>query len=123
MAARKSTNISLIILGVVSLGVVGYFVWVFLAPPPPVSVVSSTIPTDIETGVVSGSGFQSLRPYANLPVKATNVGRLNPFSPYAVNASELSGVSSGEGGPKAPLINSPAPAESQPEAPANVPGS
>lgn len=104
MASRKSTNISLSILGIVSLGVVGYFAWIFLAPPPATSVVSETVATDIQTNIVNDNGFKLLQQYANLPIKATRVGRVNPFSPYDENVGPTTTMGEIKNLPKAPLI-------------------
>jgi len=104
MASRKSTNISLSILGIVSLGVVGYFAYIFLAPPPTTSVISQIVPTEIQTGIVNSNGFKALQPYANLPIKATRVGRVNPFMPYDENVGPTTTMGEIKTLPKAPLI-------------------
>jgi hypothetical protein len=79
MASKKSTTISLFILGGASVLTVAYFIWMFLAPPATTAVVEKTLQTDLNAGVVSSPGFQSLQPYASLPVKIGAVGRPNPF--------------------------------------------
>lgn len=80
--AKKSTNISLIVLGGACLLAVSYFIWIYLAPPAVVSTVAGAVSTDIDTGVVKTGGFQLLREFVKLPIKAGSVGRSNPFSDF-----------------------------------------
>jgi flagellar basal body-associated protein FliL len=86
MVRKKSTNISLIILAVVALVAVSYFAWIFLAPPPASFVEKTALPTEVQAGIVSDSVFRSLRPFAELPIIATKVGRINPFLPVISEA-------------------------------------
>jgi hypothetical protein len=82
MASKKSTTVSLFILGGASLLTVAYFIWMFLAPPATTAVVGTSIPTELNAGVVASPGFQSLQPFASLPVKIGPVGRPNPFTDF-----------------------------------------
>ncbi len=82
MASKKSTTISLFILGAASVLTVAYFIWMFLAPPATTPVVEKTIVTEINAGVVASPGFQALQPFASLPVKIGAVGRPNPFADF-----------------------------------------
>jgi len=83
MASKKSTNISLSVLGIVSLGVLVYFGWIFLAPSPVTPPVEQTEPAGFETEIITSNGFMILESYADLPIVPSNVGRVNPFEPYA----------------------------------------
>jgi hypothetical protein len=98
MASKKSTTISLLILGGASVLTVAYFIWMFLAPPATPAVVEKSLPTDFNTGVVASPDFQSLQPFASLPVKIGPVGRPNPFvdfEPVVVPAPVNANVDSG----------------------------
>jgi hypothetical protein len=82
MASKKSTNISLLILGVASALTIAYLIWLYLAPPATVPLVEQALPTDFNTDVVGSSGFHVLQPFASLPVPVGAVGRPNPFSDF-----------------------------------------
>jgi hypothetical protein len=84
MASKPRTNILLIILAVVSVGVLGYFVWLFLAPSGGVVPAPEPVSTEVQSDLVNTPSYRALRPYANLPVVATNVGRVNPFAPFII---------------------------------------
>ena len=89
------------ILGGASIIAVGYFIWLFLAPPPAVTTVEKTVYTDIEAGVMKSNMFQLLQEYVKLPIKAGSVGRADPFSDYAPAPAPGAAPSN------APLVNSP----------------
>jgi len=80
MAAKKSTNISLVIFSATGLIAVGYFIWLFLAPSSTSTTVGKTIATEIEAGIVKSGGFQALREFVKLPIVAGSVGRTDPFA-------------------------------------------
>jgi hypothetical protein len=101
MASKKSTNISLIVLGSACLIAVGYFIWLYLAPPAIVSTVAGVVSTDIDTNVVKTGGFHLLQEFVKLPIKAGAVGRANPFSDFAPPAKIETGNSN------VPAVNSP----------------
>lgn len=93
MASKPRTHILLIALGVVSVIVLGYFVWLFLSPGTAIAPVKETVTTDVQSGFINTPSFRELRPFANLPIKAVNVGRADPFAPFLivntnVNANE-----------------------------------
>jgi hypothetical protein len=91
MAAKSNTNIFLIVLGVVSVGVLGYLIFIFLAPSASIAPVSGTVSTDVQSGVVSSPSFQQLQPFANLPIVASSVGRVNPFAPFIIANPDVNG--------------------------------
>ena len=74
----------LIVLACVSAGVLGYFIWLFLAPPESASPFKEVISTDVQAGLVKEADFSKLQPYAVLPITPSNVGRANPFIPLPV---------------------------------------
>ena len=82
MASKKSTNISLLVLGGASALTIAYLIWLYLAPSVAVSPVASVITTDLDTGVVASTEFQTLLPFASLPIPVGAVGRPNPFSDF-----------------------------------------
>jgi len=109
MASKKSTNVSLLILGVASALTIGYLIWLFLAPPPGVLSVEPVIPTNLNTGVVGSPGFQTLQPFVSLPVQVGTVGRPNPFSDFEPVASPQvnANVNATPVPPIPPPVNSP----------------
>jgi hypothetical protein len=112
MASKKSTNISLLILGVASALTIAYLIWLYLAPPAAVSSVEQALPTDFNTDVVGSSGFHALQPFASLPVPVGAVGRPNPFSDFEPVANAPLGNANANANaapvaPIPPLVNSP----------------
>ena len=104
MASKKSTNISLTILGVACVVTIAYFIWMYLAPTAPASTVVAPVPAaKIDTGVVTSNGFKSLQKIVNLPIKAGSVGRVDPFSDFAPPAAENANANA-----NVPVVNSPA---------------
>jgi hypothetical protein len=104
MASKKSTNISLTILGVACVLAIAYFVWTYLAPSVPATTpVASVSAANIDTGVVTSNGFKALQKYVNLPIKAGLVGRDDPFSDFAPPPAENANANV-----NAPAENSPA---------------
>jgi len=84
MTAGKRTNIALIILGIVSAGVLGYFIWSYLAPPPGTFMPTVVPATEVRTDVMTNAGFTGLHPYADLPIEPVNAGRPDPFAPFPI---------------------------------------
>jgi len=68
------------ILGAACLVAIAYFVWLFLAPPPSSPAVENNIITELDTSVVGSGGFQALREFVKLPIRAGSVGRPDPFA-------------------------------------------
>jgi hypothetical protein len=92
MPSKPRTNLMLILLACVSAGVLGYFIWLFLAPPASAPSVTEVISTDVQTGVVKGEDFRNLEPFAKLPIVPSNIGRANPFVPLpTMDSGEISG--------------------------------
>ena len=83
MASKKSTNISLLVLGGASALTIAYLIWLYLAPSVAVPPVERVITVNLDTGVVASTAFQTLLPFASLPVPVGTVGRPNPFSDFA----------------------------------------
>lgn len=92
MASKTNTNIFLIVLGFVSVAVLAYLIWVFLTPSVSIMPVSSgAVPTDVQTGVITSPSFKQLQPFADLPIVAPSVGRVNPFAPFIIPNSNING--------------------------------
>lgn len=126
-SVSQKTNQALLVLGVVSVAVLGYLIWIFLAPPPAVPVVeearlSVEVPADT---VGEKSPFHELKPYANLPVVVDKVGRSDPFSPFVIenNIEDILGnpvanKNANVGGQNTP---DPAPVTAPTPVPSNIP--
>jgi hypothetical protein len=124
-SANQKTNQALIALGVVSVGVLGYLIWIFLAPPPAVPAAEEAkLSVDVPAETVGEkSPFHELKPYANLPVIVDKVGRSDPFSPFVIenNIEKIldktdAGSNTSAGGQTAPEpISEPSPVPAAPE--------
>lgn len=86
MTKKERTNAFLAVLGAVTVGVLGYFAWIFLVPPETAKVPVSPA-VELQSEVVDKPSFRGLYPYADLPVKVTNVGRPDPFAPLATEGA------------------------------------
>jgi hypothetical protein len=113
MATKKSTNISLGILGGAALLTLGYFAWLFLAPSASVSVVEHVSQGSFDKTVVESKVFQNLQPFVSLPIVSGQVGRPNPFEDLPpVTTEQKTNVNSNtpsapSGTVVSPLINTP----------------
>ncbi len=84
MSSKKSTSISLIILGLVSVGVLVYFAIIYLLPPAAAPLVEQHFSTDVKTDIINSKNFDVLEPYVTLPIPIPDkVGRPNPFEPLS----------------------------------------
>lgn len=81
MNGKSRKSIFFVVLAAVSAVVLGYFAWMFLAPPPTSVPTAEASQGDIQTGFIDSEAWKALHPFAELPVTATNIGRPNPFEP------------------------------------------